>query len=186
MKKEFENVLIFLHGYEQSKSHSQKVLKTILPWQIFKRAKIIIPSRKWFSYKNSHSFLYKRQELYESRQMLHRLLDSLSTKCVKIIGYSQGACMALDIALTYHKPIHVMCISGFIMNLKGMETYTLNNSNNCIWILHGKKDTVVPYDQMKQSFEKIHVYKKLLLHNSNHWGFWNKKNVVQFVGLYMK
>lgn len=58
MKKEFENVLIFLHGYGQSKSHSQKVLKAILPWQIFKHAKVIIPSRKWFSYRNSHSFLY--------------------------------------------------------------------------------------------------------------------------------
>ena len=82
-----------------------------------------------------------------SRDRLHQIMRRLTARhhrrggTVSIGGYSQGACMALDVALTLGSPLKVLLVAGFAMLPQfvtsfGWHGYRLSkDANLAVWIL---------------------------------------------------
>lgn len=174
------HAVICLHGFTQSASDCKKKLRQSI--SNTGDTVFFFPSRKWFTYKNDTNFLYDRSALYASRKYIHKILNLFYNiyDSVKLIGYSQGACVALDAALTYARNIPVLCISGFIMNYKKMEIYDHVRSKN-IWVIHGKNDSVISLDYALQSFRHVDIKRSLLLDKVDHWEFWKHTPVKKLI-----
>ncbi len=150
------------------------------------------PNHTWFHYLNDTTFEYDKQSLHKTRRAWHKYIDKIrgTYNHVVLIGYSQGACTAVDIALTYTKhAIPVFSISGFVMSsqmVKNGETYHENGM--LIYTAHGKYDSIIPLSFAKKSYRLL--YNKSSNRNSqtqtsaiitkkkhvelryDHWEFW--------------
>lgn len=168
-----KHAVLFLHGFTQSATNARNKLKLSLPNNT--DSVYFFPSRKWFLYKDDDSFFYDESSLYKARKYVHKILNTLYEiyDTVKLIGYSQGACLALDVALTYKRPIQVLSISGFIMNYEHMETYNYTSAQN-IWIAHGEGDSIIPLNYSYNSFNncKFKIRKFITMQETDHWDFW--------------
>lgn len=171
--------ILFLHGHGQTAIDARRKFKMSVQNINMQDRVIFFPSRKWFAYKNDTSFLYSKSSLHESRTYIHKCLNVLVNlyNSVKLIGYSQGACLAIDAALTYRKYIPVLSISGFVMNIgKDMERYDYRGPNRILWFIHGNKDSVIPLkfalktlDELSNSTDN----KVAVIKNGTHWDFWH-------------
>ena len=79
-------------------------------------------SPEWFAYtSNERSLRFDANDLRATRLRIQQIVQRLSTRhrrrggTVSLGGYSQGACMALDVALTMATPLRVALFSGFAL-----------------------------------------------------------------------
>lgn len=176
-----KHAILFIHGFSQSATDAKNKFKLCLDRQ---DCVYFFPSRKWFTYKDDDSFLYHRSSLYESRKYVHKMLNTLYDiyETVKLIGYSQGACLALDVALTYKRPIQTLSISGFIMNYECMETYNYTTAKN-IWVVHGEKDSIIPLNYSYSTFNpcRFKIRKNVTMEETDHWDFWKNSRLKNMV-----
>ena len=165
-----KHAILFLHGYNQTANDAMRKVNSSLSKHILSRIVIFFPKRKWFHYKNDHSLDYDDSSLIETRKYVIRLLNCMRKlyDSVNLIGYSQGACLALDVATKQKRHISVLSISGYLLNDYGTSSCTKTH----IWSIHGNKDIEISHKQMIESLKK-HNNEMLILQNESHWGFWN-------------
>ena len=176
------NAILGLHGYTQSAEDFRMQLSKVFENVFLKTydMMIYIPKQKWYDYTDA-THNYEKDSLHNTRNLLHNMLDELRKQHKQIImlGYSQGASLALDVLQTYVEYIPTISVSGFLLNQKFVypgETYKYRRS---FYMLHGKNDSVVNLDIALQSYDNyIEAY---LIFNGNHWNFWNIPKVQEFL-----
>lgn len=138
---------------------------------------MLFPTQPWFEYKSDDSFEYDELSLMRARTYIHTLLDELLSKGthIRLAGYSQGACLALDSALTYQRTLDVFACSGFVMDWRvfdTMEKYDNLHEGINLWWSHGTNDSIVDARLARKSYDLLGYTKGRLLHGYDHWGMW--------------
>lgn len=119
--------------------------------------------RTWYDYYTNYcnkEECINTDQLKESRNKLHDLIKKesklVNTKNIYLIGYSQGACMALDAGLTYEKKL------GGIIGIKGhipSKTFEDLQCRQNILVSHGKKDKTIGFNVAEKSYKRINKQK---------------------------
>ena len=169
----YTHIIIFLHGLGDSpKSYESFFLdENVLPENC--QIKIILmqspflmmngfPFPSWFSitqFPIVSDDCYNFQEAEKSSQKIKDLIEEE----VKLIGgkyenvfvggFSQGACLSLHTGLTYKHLIGgVISLSGALFS----QTKILESNKTLkIFVGHGKKDEVIPYNTNQESLKRI-------------------------------
>lgn len=119
----------------------------------------------WFDYlselvENEDDEINK-DHLLEQVDKIHKIIDKEKKRykgdCSKIylLGYSQGACMALDSGISYPEKL------GGIIGFKGhinMDIDDYKRSKQDIWVTHSRGDDTIAFDVAKEYYDK---YKKI-------------------------
>ena len=175
----YTHSFIMLHAFSMKPSdmiYYKKYLERIIPKNI--KINYIYPKapirkitcydndkyNSWFDYINEEveniDGEINKKHLIEQCSKIHDILD----KEVKIyngdysklflLGYSQGACMALDAGLSYSNKI------GGIIGFKGHINRDIDEyfkTKQDIWVTHGEKDTTIKLKVAEEYYDK---YKK--------------------------
>lgn len=195
------NLLVFLHGYHQSASNAKMLISELVDAQSLHHydLKIIFPKNTWFKYTDD-SLKYDKESLHTSRKYIHQYLDDLVKTHTNILigGYSQGACLAIDVALTYTKYLPVVSFSGFVLSKSALDGGEKYHRRLNLYYAHGINDSVIPLELARQSYTSIldvsenqtRSFTKqrkhfMLGHQSlffkgDHWGFWTNRKVRSF------
>ena len=73
-----------------------------------------------------------------------------------IMGFSQGAAMALDVMLNIeHRVRAVICLSGFLMNGGEIQSQTNSPKTTPVFAAHGLYDPILPFKQSKKSLQVL-------------------------------
>lgn len=165
------NAVLFLHGFTQSATDARKKIKETVHINDLCDTVFFFPKREWFSYPSEDSLMYNQSQLLETRKYIHQILNELYQlyRNVKLGGYSQGASVAIDAAYTYKKNIHVLSISGYML-----QNYSARN--NILVCIHGKHDSVIPLKFAINSY-KNHTQDITVLTRTDHWDFWSHSDV---------
>tara|TARA_B110000008_G_C16866358_1_gene522868 strand:- start:257 stop:634 length:378 start_codon:yes stop_codon:yes gene_type:complete len=96
-------------------------------------------------------------------------------------GYSQGATVAIDAAMTFKQTVPVVSISGFMLNKESVKPGEIYGSRQDLQLkyIHGENDTVITYDQAIKSFQH-HRTSGIVLKGYDHWGFWKDTHFKRF------
>ena len=76
---------------------------------------------QWFGYCTSDKLSFRSDDLLRTRGRLVQVIERLRARhrrrggTVSLGGYSQGACMAIDVAVSMEVPVKVLVCSGFAM-----------------------------------------------------------------------
>lgn len=118
-----------------------------------------LPMNSWFDVKDlcgSPDFYSIKDAIKNSgliKKVIEEEIEKLGGKSEKVFlgGFSQGAAMALHIALGYEKPLGgVVGLSGF--KFRETEAHA-NNKDIPILLTHGTVDEVVPFEATKTQYE---------------------------------
>ena len=130
------HALIFLHGWKQGGLNMRSSLREALGADGLANTCIYCftaqqtvddagEEPEWFAYRTSDKLSFVADDMIRTRQRLHQLVLRLRKRhrrrggAVALGGYSQGACMALDVALTLPGSliphVHVFLVAGFAM-----------------------------------------------------------------------
>jgi len=175
------NCVIFLHGYNQTAANAKQLFQKSIDENTLKSLSMFIyfPSNKWFTYVND-TFNYVKPSLTKCTSIVIKIINNfkLLNKNVLLIGYSQGACLALHIA---HKiKIPILSISGFLMNKNYVQPGEIYTNTPPIWYTHGTKDTEIPFKFAEETYSNTNVINKLTF-NGHHWNFWEKTKFKVFI-----
>lgn len=114
------------------------------------------PYHSWYDYHTDHRL--KEEEinklhLLQSRKRIHKLLNSMGQiNDIFLVGYSQGACMALDSGLTFPKRLGgIICFKGHVPS----ETFKDIRMQQPVWATHGGKDKTIGHLVAKKSYNKL-------------------------------
>ena len=189
------NAIFFLHGYTQSGSDAKSMVKHIFTKQLLKNHSLVVyfPGRHWFTYKNVVDFDYNETELEKSQSYLYELVKKQTNlEYVGFIGYSQGACMAMDVFVQQlqasKKPIPTMLISGFnagYTNTSPITRKMFSVTRQYLWTIHGTNDTIIPLDFAHRSYSN-YTDNNCILYNEDHWGFWENSKTIQTLRNFVK
>ena len=73
-----------------------------------------------------------------------------------IMGFSQGAAMALDVMLNIeHRVRAVICLSGFLMNEGEIQSQKNSAKTTPVFAAHGRYDPILPFEQTKRSLQVL-------------------------------
>ena len=171
-----KNAILFLHGFNQSARDAKDLVALAITPEVLKKYSYVFyfPDEEWYEYENIYSETnhdYKRESLVRARKYLGKLISEVkvSHTLIKLVGYSQGATVALDFA---HKtdPLTTLSISGFLMKssfVKPGENYRLTP---VVYHFHGSEDKCISSDMaMKSLLNRVSRYKII---EADHWGFW--------------
>jgi predicted esterase len=148
-----ENVIIAMHGFGDTASNFSSLAKEIdinnVLW-LFPEAPRNVPMNmggsQWFSLfedpnkeiKNSENFLF---------ELCHNVVEQTSIPMEKIfvMGFSQGASMALSCGLKLNKQLAgIIALSGFMMQqIEIKNALSEENKSIPIFLAHGQQDQVV-------------------------------------------
>jgi phospholipase/carboxylesterase len=155
------SLIIFLHGWtgdENSMGIFSRGLDS--SWRFFPRGPVkLAEGYAWVktqSIKSAHlsNFWPVGQMLFEeiSRWIKTYQLSSLP---VYLVGFSQGAAMALALAIRYPLFQRAAVLSGFLP--AGGDEFLQNNSvsGKEILIAHGRLDDIVPVDLARETFQAL-------------------------------
>ena len=181
-KSNSTNALLCLHGYTQSASDLRLKLSAIFTFDFLKKTDMMLyfPVDEWYNYTDHSSHNYERQTLISTRKKVHKILDILHEQHNKVLllGYSQGASVALDSLQTYTKYIPTMSISGLLLSptvaFPG-ENYHMSRS---FYYIHGDKDSIISVNTAKQSYGSLSS--DFFIFDGNHWDFWHLNEIQTF------
>lgn len=170
-------LLIMLHGYGSNETDLFEMHKTFdESYAVFSlRAPISIPQSGfcWFpiDIKNDSTLLYDYEKVSESKKLILSFISNacktfnLDSSNVVLFGFSQGAILSTDIAITTPNKIKgIIALSGLM--LKETEAHVKNakqwQSINQVKMkfAHGFSDNVINIKQA-QKIEKLIIEKKL-------------------------
>ena len=112
----------------------------------------------WFSFPPTDK---SQEERRESREKLRILLNKVSEQgfdysSIIILGFSQGAAMALDVMLNIEHGVGaVICLSGFLMNGGEIQSQTNRPKTTPVFAAHGLYDPILPFEQSKKSLQVL-------------------------------
>jgi predicted esterase len=127
---------------------------------------------------------YNQQSLHHVREYIHKQIDLLMNmyENVILIGYSQGASVALDAALTCsHSCIAVVSISGILLRdfvVRPGESYS--RKQHPIYVAHGISDDEIPFALASSSFRDTMVTRRCHF-SGTHWEFWSNAYFSNFI-----
>lgn len=123
---------------------------------------------QWFAYRTNDRLSFEAEQLLVHRARLHQLLHRLRARhmrrggMISIGGYSQGACMALDVALTAGvQGLRVLLVAGFCMlpryvSCFGWHGYVPSKETRLsVWVLHGKRDSEISWALARRSYDAM-------------------------------
>ena len=204
-EKHAKHGIVFLHGWKMNGPSMRGCIRSLLgdtsiPETIFYfiTAPLTVDGDgeqpEWFSYTTSDKLTFCATDLIRTRQRLLQLVQRLRVRHnrrggkLHLAGYSQGACTALDVALSMpNMPIKVLLYAGFCMLPKyvtssegwhGYPASTLAKAKLKMWVYHGKSDTEVSWGLARRSYEmlrdagpgiKLH---RVELTDDDHWSMW--------------
>lgn len=161
--KDFDHILLALHGYQQSGEFFFKRLEKYIDLSktlvICPNAPFLVPTKKEDAWIDTYSWYFfdpQKKSFYinyePSAQMISQLLDQLNPeqKTVTLLGYSQGGYLSPKVAelnKNIKKVIGLACI------FRG-ERFQIKN--DCEYFqVHGENDDVVDFNESKSEFEKL-------------------------------
>ena len=158
-KSNSTHALLCLHGHTQTASNFRLKLSAVFTNDFLKNVDMMlyIPVDEWYEYTTNDSHDYSRSSLMSTRNRIHKILDLLYRhhRKVLLLGYSQGASVAIDILQTYTEYVPTISISGLLLSpdvvLPG-ESYTMSRFFDFI---HGDKDSVVSVYTEKSSYDSL-------------------------------
>ena len=120
--------------------------------------------RSWHDYYTDLSDKEQEDEInwddiYKLRAYVHTIMNNevIDYNNIYLFGESQGACCALDIALSFqHKIGGVYSSFGYLYSKCPIVT------EQNIYAFHGTLDTIIPFNLMKTSFQRIANLKPLI------------------------
>ena len=131
--------------------------------------------RAWYDYFSDYRLKEEcidTQQLIESRIKIHDkvLNESKYTNLnnIYLLGYSQGACMALDAGLTFkHKIGGIIALKGHILSKTFESLYVKQN----VLAAHGRSDKTIGFNVASKSYHNLEnrgYNIEFLKQNSNH------------------
>lgn len=152
--------LVALHGFNSSALEFEEKIKNLLPRSVYNRIRVLYPcaprrkitcynqgySNAWHDYFTNYGDHGTEKEeeideaqLTESSTRIQNIILAERERCphVFLIGESQGACLAIDVALRLNVPT----IALYGQRYSASPT---NEFNPPIFSLHGTRDTVIP------------------------------------------
>lgn len=179
--------MIFLHGYGQSAQDARNLFSKTITYGTLKKLSLVcfFPDSPWFTYTDDNSLDYDQQSLYTVRKYIHEKINSLINvyENVILMGYSQGASVALDAALTFSQvSIPVVSISGILLRdfvVRPGESY-LSDKRHPIYVAHGISDTEIPFQLANSSFKNT-IVTRTCHFSGTHWDFWSDAYFSDFI-----
>ena len=166
---EYNKAIVFIHGWKGNKE-SFKSLSSIIK----------IKNTKWFfpqapyklnEKKETYSWAFQNNDgIYETKktvQLLNKflkdnVLNSVSSKNVFFIGFSQGATVCYDFILQLENAWGgVFPVAGFKRDQNKIFTVHPNQTQTPIMIGHGISDKIIPIESSEN------IYKELKHNNCN-------------------
>lgn len=99
------------------------------------------------------------KEINESTDQLRKIIDREikllkgDSKKLFICGYSQGCGLAIHLALESEQRLGgVFAVSGYYFTITKVKE---SNKDVPIFIIHGKKDNIRPWDQVKSTYDNL-------------------------------
>ena len=165
-KKKPDKAFIVLHGWGANQHDLVPFVRNLNLknyYSFFPNAPFDVPGtagtgKGWFSFPiNDES----ENELAQSKVQLLAHINEVekrgfSLTNIVIMGFSQGAAMALEILLSKRKRIGaVISLSGFLID--GSNFHTLNDAikQTPIFLAHGQHDTILPLKRAKLSAKAL-------------------------------
>ncbi len=159
--KESRKLMIVLHGLGDSMDGYRWLPSAMqLPWMNYLLVNApdgYYSGFSWFDIYENRSPGIKR-----SRELLFELLDDLReknfpTEETMMLGFSQGCLMTIETGCRYpHQLAGLIAISGWPHEpMKLIEERSPVALQQKFLITHGTQDTLVPFDQVKQSVNEL-------------------------------
>ena len=116
--------------------------------------------RAWYDYMTEYCTVEEvisEEHLFHQCDRIHKLINKelKSTKLenIYLLGYSQGACMALAAAMTFpHRLGGIIAFKGHIPSCIFNHT---SNVKQRIFAAHGQRDTTIGFKVAKNSYDKF-------------------------------
>ena len=166
---DFNKIIIFIHGWKGNKKRF-KSLPSIIK---VPNAKWVFPQAPYKMNNSSNDYSWSFQNSDGSysvdktvdllnKFLLENILNTIDSKKVFFIGFSQGATVCYDLILQHRYPWGgVFPIAGFKRNQNKHFTIHPNQIQTPIIIGHGIKDEVIPIESSEN------IYKELKSNNNN-------------------
>lgn len=144
--------LILLHG-RGATAESIKPLAAALEADRFRVVALQAPGNSWYPY----SFLAPLQDnqprLDQALQQLEELILPLASERVALLGFSQGACLALEYAARHPRRYGaVMALTGGLIGPPGTpRDYPGSLQGTPIFLGSGDPDGHVPFERVRES-----------------------------------
>ena len=161
--EDYHKAIVFIHGWKGNKD-SFTTLSSILK----------IKNTKWFfpqapyklnDEKETYSWAFQNSDgTYEIKQTVElfnkflkeNILNTINSKNVFFIGFSQGATVCYDFILQLEHPWGgVFPVAGFKRDQKRIFTVHPNQIKTPIIIGHGIKDEVIPIKSSENIYEEL-------------------------------
>jgi predicted esterase len=184
-----QNAIFFFHGYNQSGKNASHMIKDIFTNDVLENSSLIIffPDRHWFTYLNDDDFSYNTVELHNSQNYVDKLLSDKSYHNIGVIGYSQGACIAMDHFVRHmqnNNLIPTLLVSGFNANFSHSSSHMTRSmwskTREKLWTLHGDKDYIIPIKMAHDSYSE-YTDTNYVLPGEDHWAFWGNKLTINVI-----
>lgn len=178
--KNARNAILFLHGWKMNGANMRSSVKGALGGSLPDTIFYFLTSPatrnddgeepEWFAYRSEDKLNFVASDLLRTRQRLVRMVERLRTRhrrrggTVSLGGYSQGACMAIDVALAMDTPMKVLLFSGFAMlprfvSADGWHGYQPSSAPSRarlkLFILHGRHDTEISWGLAHRSYDAL-------------------------------
>lgn len=170
--------VLCLHGWQQDAADFREHVNTLITKVQLDAFKTILffpqaKSYEWFAYTNNSSFDYDENSLNKSKRYIDRLVHALKKtyKSVLLVGYSQGACMALSYAASCDQ-LPLLAISGFFMSKSLVFPGESHNKKMRVSFFHGKNDKIIHLNLALKSYENMNVT-DFSIQQHDHWNFWS-------------
>ena len=112
----------------------------------------------WFSFPPTGTS--EKERLKSKSQLLSLLVETenrgFDFRDIVLLGFSQGAAMALDILLSSEKRLGaVIALSGFLIHDSSLHNVIQNIKETPLFIAHGLYDPILPFAQSKKSLQAM-------------------------------
>src|SRR4051812_36919170 len=159
-------ILFYLHGYGANENDLAGLL--VDPKDKFITVSVRAPFKKdagfsWFDvqFAQDHNLIYSYDQVEKSKAMLLEFISKVCRKYkadstrVYVLGFSQGAIMAYELALSAPTKIAgIMALSGRMLpETAKAERDWKTVSQVKIFIAHGKSDDVIKYADSERAYE---------------------------------
>ena len=175
--QEEKPLIVFLHGYGDSKEHFDSLKKEFEPefdvlalngffnvsCNTYSWGKVLYNenSNTWFNQKDGRYSTFKLRSLFmeESRKII-------------LVGVSQGATIAYSLALNYPKTFkHLVAINGYAEEGLMVNLYHPKYDNSNFLRINGENDFIINQqmvDNTTRILDSLDIKNQLITHQQNH------------------
>lgn len=154
------NALVMLHGFgasgddllglaDELQHANTRYIVCAAPLQVGNGGRAWWPLRNRPQYDENQVLSTPEPELANARNAVLKLLAKLqqnyAPKSVALLGFSQGAMLALDVALTASGVSRVAVLSGSLIPDTVAQLARASHPTPAVFVSHGRQDNVLPF-----------------------------------------